>query len=905
MKLNVERQKAIAKTGWAVTTGVALAVGLIFSAWPWHLLMLDVARTGWSIAVLDRWWVTIAQGYLPASTDLGRTFAWAEGLYDNGRLWLQGGTGLPPLQIPAIPIGVAVAFGLWRVMVDPSDYRRTSHGKARKATLGDLRRKQLLAKTGFILGNFRGRWVRNWETLSAILLAPPGTGKTVQLIANILADWPDKVRQWNQVAQAGIVLGVGVCGVWFFWRAHAGLNAVLVAGLAAAAAVMVFRGWYGAAAVPGPSMIINDVKGEIRDTTRGHRSQLGPSFELAWMDSSGDCFNMLDVDNFPGGDRLLATRRRLVARLDRIYGEFRLPEKPSAENPEGERGGFYSAAERAMPGLLRHKRDCGDRWWDLLLENPEVVNAPLAVPPDPVHPEPGEEAGEDAFTRWCLLEGVRWHGSDDKDTGRIDEDHRKAWIRLELEKWAAIKLDGKTLVEDLLEYQNLVSNLQGVIDRQMAIWVTDTVETHWRNTGRAAGTGLTLFHIEQSLRLNRPPSYGGLLDWLTQVTTGTGGFRSMKVSTQEVLGDKGTLEYQTVVQEMGFKTAPGTAPADTEAADVNTDKLTVLLNDAIAEAREYGYSDRVLSELGDLLNKPDKERGSVVSTFGSAIAIFKNPNVRERTSRSSFKVRDLRGWGPNKRPMTVYIVIRMEDAVAVGPITAAFVDMVANTFLSQPSKEVKKGRPIQFYLDEFWTLPPMKSTMTIVTLGRGQWLQEYLVGQSASQLGMQMTGPGGQAVVDVMQDAMAYTIAPTQGSVKTAKQLEESIGNATVENVNEPVGPQWFRGLPGLFNHNKTRSWVGMPLYTAQDILNFPKLDPKKKEKGKQLVLIYGMKALPIECEPPAWFTNSIMLQRSKRSVKSVQEWMQEITPLPVPSNSSQEAAKPSIFLRRRGKSAG
>ena len=508
----------------------------------------------------------------------------------------------------------------------------------------------------------------------------------------------------------------------------------------------------------------------------------------------------------------------------------------------------------------------------MLLKNPGMLGVAFAAPPDPGN-KPADDAPVAVRQQWAAAERARW------DT--ITEEARTEWVRNELIRWNLEKVDGFTIIQDVITYQTLLSNVQTVIDRHMAIWITDSVESHWRNTGRAAGVGLTMFHIEQCLRMGKTPSYGALLDWMNEVTVDGMGFRSMGVSVVEDVRDaEGNAGFKTVIQEMKFISPRGAPPADTEAADNDANKTQVFLDKAIEEARDYGYSDRVVSELQELVKKPEKERGSVISTFGSSIAIFKNPNVRARTSASSFRVKDLRGWGPGKRPMTVYIVIRMEDAPAVGPVTAAFVDMVANTFLSEPARQVKKGRPIQFYLDEFWSLPPMKSTMTIVTLGRGQWLQEYLVGQSFSQLGMQMTGPSGAAIVDVMKDAMAYMLVPTQAAVKTAEDISKSIGDATVEDISGPAGTGWFKGIPGLFSSNKSLRYVGMPLYSTQAILNFPKMDPRKKEKGKQLALIYGQKALPIEGEPPCWFLDPVLRRRGNSPpdgmnypIKTVAQW--------------------------------
>ena len=57
------------------------------------------------------------------------------------------------------------------------------------------------------------------------------------------------------------------------------------------------------------------------------------------------------------------------------------------------------------------------------------------------------------------------------------------------------------------------------------------------------------------------------------------------------------------------------------------DPMRDMLEEAIDEARKFGYSPRCIVELSQLSSMPDKERGSVLSTGFSGIGIFKNSAV--------------------------------------------------------------------------------------------------------------------------------------------------------------------------------------------------------------------------------------------------------------------------------------
>lgn len=79
------------------------------------------------------------------------------------------------------------------------------------------------------------------------------------------------------------------------------------------------------------------------------------------------------------------------------------------------------------------------------------------------------------------------------------------------------------------------------------------------------------------------------------------------------------------------------------------DPMRDMLEEAIDEARKFGYSPRCIVELSQLSSMPDKERGSVLSTGFSGIGIFKNSAVVSRTSFSDLHFKDLRGM---ERPIT-------------------------------------------------------------------------------------------------------------------------------------------------------------------------------------------------------------------------------------------------------------
>lgn len=676
---------------------------------------------------------------------------------------------MPPAWFVAASISLFILAG--RELKRPYRFVDTTHGKARRATYLDVKRDRLFDRTGIILGRWGNshRMIRNWETTSAILIAPPGTAKTVQLITNLLADWPDRVPA--------------------------------------------MMGGSKNAAVPAPCMIVNDPKGEMYKKTAGWRSTVGPVYRISWGDPARSVrFNPLSPKSYPGGERCIALRRLVIEALDELFGD----------------------GVSALNQVLRVLRDYEN--WEQMIESQPDLAGDLKVPP--------AEAGA---------------------------------------RLMAMKTD-------ILDLQRLMAEREKHVDRQCSILVPDSVEQHWRITGREFGSGAVGFHMARSERLGEEPSYGRLLDWLNGASKGGAGYRDLQtVSSGE--------QYETTMEEgkqvrLGVNAfgSPDNVGSQENpmGGDADQDLTAELLDKAIEEAELYGYPARIAQDLRATRMKPDRERGSVVSTFAGSIAMFKNAAVRAVTSTSSFPLSACRGIRDDKgvlRPATFYIVISLEDAEFLGRITGLFLETVAAYAISQDEDEFKtpwekkgllQGRPLLFVLDEFWTLPALQSVLQIPALGRGQWVSMILVGQSYGQIGAKYRATGGSDTVDTLKAATNYKIIPTQNDFKTAEEISKTIGNRTIKqrsegrrgmNLGAITDSMWGKqnSSEGV---NYNTSLTGVPLFRPEDIMSMEKLDSTKKKWGWQLVQIAGSLNRPIYCRPSCWFKHPRLVKRAGMPVK-------------------------------------
>ena len=290
---------------------------------------------------------------------------------------------------------------------------------------------------------------------------------------------------------------------------------------------------------------------------------------------------------------------------------------------------------------------------------------------------------------------------------------------------------------------------------------------------------------------------------------------------------------------------------------------------AVDEALRYSYSHRAVTELTQLANTPDKERGSIMSTALSGLNIFRNAAVRNRTSHSDFHFSDLRGMidprDGKMKPVSVYLSINMVDAQALNPITAIFLELMSN-FLLANAPGTKRGTetmgpyPVLFVLDEMPKMQKLQAVIQGPDLGRGQKISYLIIGQDLHQIAEKY---GSDAEATIISTTAAK-IVMRQNDPDTAKRFSEMMGNKMTKKT--------VKGPDGKDKEETTEEL----LYTPMDIMKLP--------EGKQLVIIQGHYNRPIEADQERYFLKKNDVQK-KLAAKVA---LGECSPLPeflVPSH--------------------
>lgn len=202
------------------------------------------------------------------------------------------------------------------------------------------------------------------------------------------------------------------------------------------------------------------------------------------------------------------------------------------------------------------------------------------------------------------------------------------------------------------------------------------------------------------------------------------------------------------------------------------------------------------------LNRPERERGSVLSTVVRHTAWLDDPRLCTALARSDFNLADLK-----RRPMTVYLAIPPDRLRACLGFVRGFIGLALDGLTAAPGKPVYRGA---FFLDEFGHLGRMDRLADSVTLLRGYGAQLWLFVQDLSQL---------KAVYPRWQSFLANTAQQFFGT-DTARYLSGALGQQTIRYETRSVSVSRTGTLkPGSTSSGTGEHLQGRALLTPDEIM--------------------------------------------------------------------------------------
>lgn len=247
----------------------------------------------------------------------------------------------------------------------------------------------------------------------------------------------------------------------------------------------------------------------------------------------------------------------------------------------------------------------------------------------------------------------------------------------------------------------------------------------------------------------------------------------------------------------------------------------------------------------DMMDRPEEEAGSVLSTAKSFLALYRDPVVANNVSKSEFKIKDLMH---DDNAVSLYIVTQPTDKARLRPLVRIMVNMVVRMLADK--MDFNNGRPVVNYkhrllmmLDEFPSLGKLEIMQESLAFLAGYGIKCYLICQDINQLKSRETGYGHDE--SITSNCHIQNAFPPN-RVETAEHLSKLTGQTTV--VKEHLTTSGRRTSALLSQVSRTIQEVQRSLLTPDECLRMP--GPVKTdsgdiaEAGDMIVYVTGFPAI-------------------------------------------------------------
>jgi type IV secretion system protein VirD4 len=262
----------------------------------------------------------------------------------------------------------------------------------------------------------------------------------------------------------------------------------------------------------------------------------------------------------------------------------------------------------------------------------------------------------------------------------------------------------------------------------------------------------------------------------------------------------------------------------------------------------------------DMLNRPDAERGSVLSTTMSYLTLYRDPMVKANTSCSDFAVADLMH---GDRPMTLYLVIRPADKDRLRPLMRLMITLILRRLTSR-ELVFEHGQPKQDYkhrllllLDEFASLGKLDIIRENLAYIAG-WGINALISMQNRQQFLESFGRD-----DSTAAQCKVTIAFAPNDEETAEWLSKSLGTET--RIKQSITESGKRSQVALNNVSTTYNEVSRRLMTADELIRLraphKDADGQITRAGDVVMTVAGF--APILGEQSLYFLDPVLLARA------------------------------------------
>jgi type IV secretion system protein VirD4 len=309
---------------------------------------------------------------------------------------------------------------------------------------------------------------------------------------------------------------------------------------------------------------------------------------------------------------------------------------------------------------------------------------------------------------------------------------------------------------------------------------------------------------------------------------------------------------------------------------------------------EGGMHPLIAAEGRTMLNKPEDERGSVLSTAVSYLSLYRDPIVRHHTRRSDFSIMDLMNAD---KPVSLYLTSRDEDADRMKPLMRLILNQIVRVLL-RPEIEFVDGRQkaphkhrLLLMLDEFPAFGKLEIFQQALAYIAGYGIKAYLIMQDIAQLWAAYGRD--ETITSNCHIRIAY--APNR--IETAEWLSKMSGTKTEMKWQITESGKRFGAIADHFS--KTAQETSRPLITPDETMRLRA--PEKSDGGKEItsageMLVFAAGHAPILGTQSLYFRDPIFLERSRIAVPKSTPVRRPTAHAGVPTNADETEIKAALW---------
>lgn len=223
--------------------------------------------------------------------------------------------------------------------------------------------------------------------------------------------------------------------------------------------------------------------------------------------------------------------------------------------------------------------------------------------------------------------------------------------------------------------------------------------------------------------------------------------------------------------------------------------------------------ERVVMAAGDQLKRPDKERGSVLSSVQKALRVFEDPRVRETSLSHDFYIDE---FEKTDTPISLYLTLPYAHMSRLAPLIRLFIMLLIRKFSDGETRhdERKMKIPLLILLDEFDKLGKFNELQESMGILAGYGIHFLLIVQSPNQL-IDIYGRNHQFFAHCKNILL---FAP--GEIESGKTCSEMIGKESIWKSNTSTSGTRFS--VGLDNLNISGGEQERNLINADEVMKLP-----------------------------------------------------------------------------------